>query len=193
MIYLASGSPRRKELLTQIGCRFEIVKSNAEELKDSTLSPDALVMENACRKAEEAASSLEKDAAVLGADTVVALDGKIFGKPKDEKDAARMLSELSGRSHEVYTGIAIVANGKTFRAVEKTLVEFRTISDEEIKKYIKTGEPMDKAGAYAVQGIAAKFIPRIEGSFSNVVGLPIAAVDSLARKAGVELYGNIDA
>ncbi|MBQ2048406.1 MAG: Maf family protein, partial [Schwartzia sp.] len=98
MIYLASGSPRRKELLTQIGCRFEIVKSNAEELKDSTLSPDALVMENACRKAEEAASRLEKDAAVLGADTVVALDGKIFGKPKDEKDAARMLSELSGRS-----------------------------------------------------------------------------------------------
>lgn len=193
MIYLASGSPRRKELLTQIGCRFEIVKSNTEELKDSTLSPDALVMENACRKAEEAASRLEKDAAVLGADTVVALDGKIFGKPKDEKDAARMLSELSGRSHEVYTGIAIVANGKTFRAVEKTLVEFRTISDEEKKKYIKTGEPMDKAGAYAVQGIAAKFIPRIEGSFSNVVGLPIAVVDSLARKAGVELYGNIDA
>ena len=188
MIYLASGSPRRKELLTQVGCRFEVVKSDAEECKDSSVPPDELVQENACRKAEKAAAELGGDCAVLGADTVVALDGKIFGKPKDKEDASRMLRELSGRSHEVYTGIAFVVKGKTYRAAERTLVTFRQISDKEIEEYIATGEPMDKAGAYAVQGLAAKFIPRIEGSFSNVVGLPLAAVDALAQKAGVELY-----
>lgn len=190
MIYLASGSPRRRELLTQIGCSFEVVKSDADEIMDDALSPAELVKANAASKAKAVASKLETSAAVLGADTVVALDGKIFGKPLDEADAARMLRALSGKKHEVYTGLAFVVNGETYTAAEGTLVEFRELTDEEIAEYIATGEPMDKAGAYAVQGFAAKFIPRIEGSFSNVVGLPLAAVDSLARKAGADLYGH---
>lgn len=190
MIYLASGSPRRRELLTQIGCSFEVVKSDADEIMDDALSPAELVKANAASKAQAVASKLETSAAVLGADTVVALDGKIFGKPLDEADAARMLRALSGKKHEVYTGLAFVVNGETYTAAEGTLVEFRELTDEEIAEYIATGEPMDKAGAYAVQGFAAKFIPRIEGSFSNVVGLPLAAVDSLARKAGADLYGH---
>lgn len=190
MIYLASGSPRRRELLTQIGCSFEVVKSDADEIMDDALSPAELVKANAASKAQAVASKLETSAAVLGADTVVALDGKIFGKPLDEADAARMLRALSGKKHEVYTGLAFVVNGETYTAEEGTLVEFRELTDEEIAEYIATGEPMDKAGAYAVQGFAAKFIPCIEGSFSNVVGLPLAAVDSLARKAGADLYGH---
>lgn len=190
MIYLASGSPRRRELLTQIGCSFEVVKSDADEIMDDALSPAELVKANAASKAQAVASKLETSAAVLGADTVVALDGKIFGKPLDEADAARMLRALSGKKHEVYTGLAFVVNGETYTAAEGTLVEFRELTDEEIAEYIATGEPMDKAGAYAVQGFAAKFIPCIEGSFSNVVGLPLAAVDSLARKAGADLYGH---
>lgn len=190
MIYLASGSPRRRELLTQIGCSFEVVKSDADEIMDDALSPAELVKANAASKAQAVASKLETSAAVLGADTVVALDGKIFGKPLDEADAARMLRALSGKKHEVYTGLAFVVNGETYMAAEGTLVEFRELTDEEIAEYIATGEPMDKAGAYAVQGFAAKFIPCIEGSFSNVVGLPLAAVDSLARKAGADLYGH---
>ncbi len=187
MLILASASPRRQELLQQIGCDFRVFVSYAEELSESGVSPEKMATENARRKAEDVASRDTTGLPVLGADTVVAVDATILGKPKDEEDAARMLRLLSGRRHFVYTGVALVYHGATYTSVVQTAVWMDKMSDEEISAYIATGEPMDKAGAYAVQGIAAKFIPKIEGSFSNVVGLPLHEVKNLARKAGILL------
>lgn len=187
MLILASASPRRQELLQQIGCDFRVFVSHAEELSESGVSPEKMATENARRKAEDVASRDTTGLPVLGADTVVAVDATILGKPKDEEDAARMLRLLSGRRHFVYTGVALVYHGATYTSVVQTTVWMDKMSDEEISAYIATGEPMDKAGAYAVQGIAAKFIPKIEGSFSNVVGLPLHEVKNLARKAGILL------
>lgn len=187
MLILASASPRRQELLQQIGCDYRVFVSYAEELSESGVSPEKMATENARRKAEDVASRDTTGLPVLGADTVVAVDATILGKPKDEEDAARMLRLLSGRRHFVYTGVALVYHGATYTSVVQTAVWMDKMSDEEISAYIATGEPMDKAGAYAVQGIAAKFIPKIEGSFSNVVGLPLHEVKNLARKAGILL------
>ena len=187
MLILASASPRRQELLRQIGCEFRVFVSRAEELSASGVPPEKLATENARRKAEEAALRDTTGLPVLGADTVVAVDAAILGKPKDEEDAARMLRLLSGRKHFVYTGVALAYRGETYTSVVQTAVWMDKMSDEEISAYIATGEPMDKAGAYAVQGIAAKFIPKIEGSFSNVVGLPLHEVKNLVRKAGILL------
>ena len=186
-IVLASASPRRQELLRQIGCTFRVVVSDAEELSGDSISPDRLAAENARRKAKDVAAKEGGNVSVLGADTVVAVDGMIMGKPKDAADAARMLRLLSGRQHFVYTGIALAYKGEVYEDVVRTEVWVDELSEKEIDAYIATGEPMDKAGAYAVQGIAAKFIPRIDGSFSNVVGLPLHAVKELARKAGIVL------
>ncbi len=186
-IVLASASPRRQELLRQIGCGFRVVVSDAEELSGDGISPERLAVENARRKAEDVAAKEGGYAPVLGADTVVAVDETILGKPKDEMDAVRMLRLLSGRQHFVYTGIALAYRGEVYGDVVRTEVWVDELSEKEIEAYIATGEPMDKAGAYAVQGIAAKFIPRIDGSFSNVVGLPLHAVKELARKAGIVL------
>lgn len=186
-IILASASPRRQELLQQIGCRFRVVVSDAEELSGDGISPERLAVENARRKAEDVAAKEGGDVPVLGADTVVAVDEMILGKPKDETDAVRMLRLLSGRQHFVFTGIALAYRGEVQEDVVKTAVWMDDLSDEEIAAYIATSEPMDKAGAYAVQGGAAKYIPRIDGSFSNVVGLPLHAVNELARKAGIVL------
>jgi len=186
-IVLASASPRRQELLRQIGCAFRVVVSEAEELSDDGISPDRLAEENARRKAKDVAAKEGGNVPVLGADTVVAVDGMILGKPKDAADAARMLRLLSGRQHFVYTGIALAYKGEVYEDVVRTEVWVDELSEKEIDAYIAMGEPMDKAGAYAVQGIAAKFIPRIDGSFSNVVGLPLHAVKELARKAGIVL------
>ena len=186
-IVLASASPRRQELLRQIGCGFRVVVSDVEELSGDGISPERLAVENARRKAEDVAAKEGGNAPVLGADTVVAVDETILGKPKDETDAVRMLRLLSGRQHFVYTGIALAYRGEIYEGVVRTEVWVDELSEKEIEAYIATGEPMDKAGAYAVQGIAAKFIPRIDGSFSNVVGLPLHAVKELARKAGIVL------
>ena len=186
-IVLASASPRRQELVRQIGCGFRVVVSDAEELSGDGISPERLAVENARRKAEDVAAKEGGNVPVLGADTVVAVDETILGKPKDETDAVRMLRLLSGRQHFVYTGIAFVYRGEVYGDVVRTEVWVDELSEKEIDAYIATGEPMDKAGAYAVQGIAAKFIPRIDGSFSNVVGLPLHAVKELARKAGIVL------
>lgn len=186
-IVLASASPRRQELLRQIGCGFRVVVSDAEELSGDGISPEQLAVENARRKAEDVAAKEGGNAPVLGADTVVAVDETILGKPKDETDAVKMLRLLSGRQHFVYTGIALAYRGEIYEGVVRTEVWVDELSEKEIEAYIATGEPMDKAGAYAVQGIAAKFIPRIDGSFSNVVGLPLHAVKELARKAGIVL------
>ena len=186
-IVLASASPRRQELLRQIGCGFRVVVSDAEELSGDGISPEQLAVENARRKAEDVAAKEGGNAPVLGADTVVAVDETILGKPKDETDAVRMLRLLSGRQHFVYTGIALAYRGEIYEGVVRTEVWVDELSEKEIEAYIATGEPMDKAGAYAVQGRAAKFIPRIDGSFSNVVGLPLHAVKKLAQRAGIDL------
>lgn len=151
------------------------------------MPPDKLALENAKRKALDAASREDPSTPVLGADTVVATEGLILGKPQNEEDARRMLRLLSGKRHFVYTGIALAHLGHLYEHAEKTSVWVAPLTEDEIDGYIKTGEPADKAGAYAVQGIAAKFIPRIEGSFSNVVGLPLSAVRNLLGKAGISV------
>ena len=185
MFILASASPRRRDLLVQIGASFRVEVSEAEELFEAE-DAGGLVLANALAKARAVAA--HTGLPVLGADTVVALDGRIFGKPADEREACSMLASLSGRAHEVLTGVAWVKEGREFSTVARTQVFFAPLTEEAIARYVKTGEPLDKAGAYAVQGRAAVFVERIEGSFSNVVGLPLHDMAELAEKAGVDLY-----
>ncbi len=191
MFILASGSPRRRELLNQVGAKFRVAISDAAELSGEGHEPFELVRRNAEAKAE-AVARLHKDMPVLGADTVVALDGRIYGKPQDKAEAREMLKALSGRVHEVLTGIAWVKDGHTFSEVVTTNVKFAQLAETEIDRYIESGEPMDKAGAYALQGKAAVFIEGIEGSYTNVVGLPLYATAALGRRAGVDIYGTDD-
>lgn len=171
-----------------MGCEFRIEVSDAPEVSDD-FSPEAAALQNARSKAL-AVAKLCPDLPVLGADTVVAVDGGIFGKPKDEEAAREMLRTLAGRSHHVITGIAFVRNGEVFSETETTEVRFGAMTEAEIAAYVRTGEPMDKAGAYAIQGRAEAWIEGIYGSWSNVVGLPLYRVRLLAGKAGVDLYGN---
>lgn len=176
-IVLASGSPRRKELLLQVGIDFDVVASDIDETCDIS-SPEKLVEELSKRKAT-AVSLLRPGEIVLGADTVVSYDGEILGKPKDENEAYDMLMMLSGRTHSVYTGVSIIdRNGKCVSFVECTKVTMFDNSPETIKAYISTKEPMDKAGAYGIQGKGAILVSNIEGDYNNVVGLPIARVYS---------------
>lgn len=185
MFILASGSPRRRELLAQIGVSYKVVVSEAEEIK-AAASPAALVTVNATAKAQAVAQQYPQDV-VLGADTVVALAGKIFGKPNDPAAAGRMLQQLQGRSHTVITGLALVRQQQVYTKVVSTSVTFAPMTAQQIAAYVATGEPLDKAGAYAIQGRAAAYIERIEGSYSNVVGLPLHALCELARQASVSL------
>lgn len=187
MIILASGSPRRKELLEQIGADFSVQVSDAEEAKGDKLTPQELVRFNASAKAKAVAQKFPA-VPVLGADTVVSFAGHTYGKPGSREAAKLMLRALSGQVHEVSTGIAIVSQGRLYTDVVTTKVAFAELSDADIDTYVKTDEPLDKAGAYAIQGRAAVFIRGIEGSYSNVVGLPLHAVAQLARKAGACLY-----
>lgn len=186
MFVLASASPRRRALLEQIGAVFLVAASAAEEVREAAAAAD-LVRINAERKAGAVAK--RSGLPVLGADTVVALGGRIFGKPRDETEARGMLRVLSGQTHEVLTGIARVNKGQVFSAVSCTLVRFAPLDEAQIERYVRTGEPLGKAGAYAIQGGAAVFVERLEGSFSNVVGLPLHDTAELAKKAGVDLYG----
>lgn len=189
MIILASASPRRRELLEQIGCKFEVITSNADEITDAGLEPHQLVVENAHLKAAAVAAE-HPEYPVLGSDTVVSLDGHIYGKPRDKEHAREMLKAFSGRTHQVITGIVLAWKGKFWQAWETTEVVFSPLSADQIDAYIATGEPADKAGAYAIQGRAAVFVDGIRGSYSNVVGLPLHCLDGLARKAGIDLYDN---
>lgn len=172
-IILASASPRRKEILELADLKFDIMPSDAQEITTKT-APNEVVMELASIKAKDIYKKSEKQSMIVGADTVVAYQGQILGKPTDEADAKRMLTMLSGQTHEVYTGVCIIEDGKTETFYEETKVTFYEISDEQIDHYIKTGEPMDKAGSYGIQGKAAVFIKGIEGDYYNVVGFPIA-------------------
>lgn len=181
MLVLASASPRRQELLRNAGIAFEAQAANIPE----DPQPGERVEDYAERLAREKALAVARQRpqdVVLGADTVVVLDGLILGKPSDAADAARMLRLLSGREHRVITGVCLVVSGQPSVASETTLVTVSEITDEDIASYIASGEPMDKAGAYAIQGIASRWIPRIEGDYSNVVGLPVALVWRMLRE-----------
>jgi septum formation protein len=185
MLVLASASPRRRELLTQAGIRFTVHPASIPEEPRAGESPIAYATRLAREKAEavfhqKSAQEKEDSLLVLGADTtVVAPDGEILGKPLDAADAARMLRKLSGVTHQVITGVALISPTGIESAAEVTYVSVLTLSEKEIAAYIATGEPMGKAGAYAIQGYAARFIPRIHGCYFNVVGLPLALVTSM--------------
>jgi septum formation protein len=186
MLVLASASPRRQELLRNAGFTFEVRPADIPE--------DALPGEGARECAERLAREKALAVAgqrphdfVLGADTVVVVDGQLLGKPSDAADAARMLRLLSGREHQVITGVCLVVSGQPSMASETTVVTVSEITDKDIADYVASGEPMDKAGAYAIQGIASRWIPRIEGDYSNVVGLPVALVFRMLREHACEI------
>lgn len=177
-LILASASPRRKELLGKIGMKFEIIPSKGEEVITKEL-PWEVVEELSLQKAREIANLQAEECIVIGADTIVAKGKNIMGKPKDEEDAYRMLSEISGDCHQVYTGVTLIRTGENPEVVtfaEKTEVFLYPMSDEEINAYIATRDPMDKAGAYGIQGDFAVHVKGIEGDYYNVVGLPIGKV-----------------
>ncbi|MBD3878606.1 MAG: septum formation protein Maf [Quinella sp. 1Q5] len=185
MIILASGSPRRHELLRKLCKDFVIEVSDAKEVQQADI-PKSLAVKNAKLKASSVAAN-NPSAIVIGADTIVVLDGEIFGKPDGVEGAEKMLARLSGKRHEVITGLAICADGKIFTAAEVTEVYFGEMTPEEIREYVATGEPLDKSGSYALQGGATKFIEKIHGDWSNVVGLPVYRLRKLAQAAGIVL------
>lgn len=179
-LILASASPRRRELLAQAGFTFEVLPANVNEDLRAGEDPISYVVRLARDKAQAVYANLnDSEAVVLGADTTVTVDRHILAKPADADDAARMLRMLSGRTHRVITGIAVTSATGTEVAAEVTGVRFVALSEAEIASYIAGGEPMDKAGAYGIQGLAAKWIPRIEGCYFNVVGLPLALLSSM--------------
>jgi septum formation protein len=188
-LILASASPRRRELLAQAGYLFEVQASSVDESRRPGECGIRFAIRLAREKAQEVFALRQSSGdptLVLGADTVVVCDGEILGKPADAADATRMLLLLSGRTHHVVTGVAVVAGAQVVEvAAEVTQVTVRTLSPQEIADYVAGGEPMDKAGGYAIQGYAARWIPRISGCYFNVVGLPLALVASLLE--GVEL------
>ena len=182
-LILASASPRRRDLLRDAGFNFEVRPSQiVEEIQQGEL-PEDFVRRTAREKALQIAASSPRGGLVLGADTIVVIDGQTLGKPSDPQDATRMLRLLSGRTHQVHTGICLVRAPDSIEALkhETTLVTFRELDEEEIRQYVESGEPSDKAGAYAIQGLASKFVTRISGCYSNVVGLPIALVYEILK------------
>ena len=193
MLVLASASPRRRELLAQAGFAFSVHPAHIPEDPLPAENPIAYVTRLAREKAEAVFRELSglgpatgkdgSDLIVLGADTTVTLDGEILAKPADAADASRMLRLLSGRTHHVITGVAVVSGQSTEVGAEVTAVRFLSLSDQEIGDYVSTGEPMDKAGAYAIQGRAARWIPRVEGCYFNVVGLPLALASTMIEAA----------
>ncbi|MGC8794008.1 MAG: Maf family protein [Bryobacteraceae bacterium] len=184
MLVLASQSPRRRELLARAGFSFVVRPVEVDETWWPGEEPAAHVERLAREKARVAPAG--PDDIVLGADTVVVVDGEILGKPADAEDAARMLRKLSGRMHRVLTGVCLKRGPTELTHVEATWVSFATLDEQEIRDYVASGEPMDKAGAYAIQGLASRFVKRIEGCYFNVVGLPVASVYRLLKQlAGV--------
>ena len=195
MIILASGSPRRKELLTQAGIGFEVLTSDADETPTKTV-PSEIVMELSRRKGEDVFGKLEsqgridasKENLIISADTLVFFKDERLGKPRDKADAVRMLRELSGNVHDVITGVTLIyvnqGEKKQVSFYEKTEVSVYDLTEEEIEDYVATGEPMDKAGAYAIQGYFGKYIKGINGEYANVVGLPIARLYYEIKKIG---------
>jgi septum formation protein len=180
MLILASSSPRRADLLRAAGIPFEVFPVDVDETVGK-LEPPGEHVRRLAREKADAGFQAHPDAVVLAADTIVLISGEILGKPKDVRDAVRMLRLLSGREHEVLTGVAIVSRRGRVVEVSRTRVWVTPLSDAEIDEYVATGEPMDKAGAYGIQGLGSRFIDRIQGSYSNVVGLPVSLVYRLLK------------
>ncbi|MBM3750639.1 MAG: septum formation inhibitor Maf [Acidimicrobiia bacterium] len=183
-LILASASPRRRELLTAAGFQFTVDVADVDERRRPEEEAEAYARRVARSKAE-AVSARRSGAVVLGADTIVVVDGDVLGKPVDDADAVAMLEKLSGRAHRVLTAVSLVGGPKPMDAIEETVVWMHALAPQEIATYVQSGEPRDKAGAYGIQGLASRFIPRIEGSYTNVVGLPVAVVDRLLRGVSV--------
>lgn len=185
-LILASSSPRRKELLENLHLSFTISSSEVDESFDPALSPEGVVMELAERKAR-AVFNGNPDAFVIGSDTIVVADGQILGKPADEAEAIRTLKRLSGRQHEVFTGVSILSPTSSTRFYEKTEVWFWELTDDEIKAYVQSGEPLDKAGAYGIQQLGSMLVKKINGDYFAVVGLPVARTIRELKKASYQL------
>lgn len=187
-IILASSSPRRKALLENLGLEFKVDTSNTPEHVHENLEPHHLARLLSLEKAQ-AVAERHGDAIVIAADTIGVLEGQVIGKPISEDDACRMLNRMSGKSHLVITGFTIVdtRNKKTITRSIETKVSFRRLSDEEITAYVTSGEPMDKAGAYAIQGLGSLFVDKIEGDYYNVIGLPLSAIAESLRDFGVDI------
>ncbi len=188
-LILASGSQRRRELMQMCGYEFDIVVSDADE-NIAESNPRELVMKLAEIKARAVSEKItrqnaEENFAVVGSDTVVAFEGEIIGKPTDKKDAAEILRKLSGKTHTVYTGVAVLTEGNVQLDCSTTDVTFATLSDDEIKKYIESGEPMDKAGAYGIQGPFGMFVEKINGNYFTVIGMPLPILYSMLKKIGI--------
>ena len=187
-LILASASPRRAELLTAAGIEFDVMPAEVDEAMDVEDTPEGYVRRVAQLKAE-AVLPRAGERPVLGADTVVIVDHAVLGKPSDTADAGRMLRLLSGREHAVMTGVCLInpaaESGRVQLSMTRTSVGFAPLTDDEISWYVASGEPMDKAGAYAIQGLASRFVTRIDGSYSNVVGLPVGLVYDLCKRAGL--------
>jgi septum formation protein len=185
-LVLASTSPQRAEVLQAAGFSFQVLSSAVDETPVPGETPQNLVLRLALAKAELVAARAVGAVIVLAADTIVELEGRAFGKPRSTEDAREMLEQLSGRTHEVHTGVALIRlpDAENREAVETTLVTFARLERREILEYLASGEPFDKAGAYAIQGHAGRFITRIEGCYFNVVGLPLARVYALMRELG---------
>lgn len=187
-IILASQSPRRRELLRQVGLRsFRVVAPDVDETVDERIPPSQLVEELSLRKARAAARQAGEGDLIIAADTVVALEGAVLGKPQDEGEAFAMLSALSGNRHRVYTGVTVLRGEQVMTAHESTAVTFRELESEEISHYIATGEPMDKAGAYGIQGLGALLVSGMEGDYFNVMGLPVFRLGRMLAEFGLDL------
>ena len=183
-LILASASPRRRELLAGMGLMFEVVEARVDERLDG--APEVVVKQLARLKAQNVAQRFPEDD-ILGADTLVSMAGRPLGKPGDLEEAAEMLRMLSGKWHEVYTGVCLIARGRELVGLEETRVRFAALTQEDIRRYCASGEPLGKAGAYAIQGMAGMYIPEIRGSYSNVMGLPTALTRDLLRSSGYSL------
>ena len=181
-IILASGSPRRRELLAKIYDSFEVITSEVDETLDKDITPTEGVEILSIRKGNEVAKELSPDCIVISSDTLVEIDGEPLGKPISREDAHRMLRLLSGRYHNVHTGVAVHYGGRVISGVESARVKFKPLSDEEIYTYIDGGEPMDKAGAYAIQGDGGKFIEGYDGGFDTIMGLSVSLTKSLIER-----------
>lgn len=187
-IILASNSPRRKELLERIGIKeFTVAAPNVDESVEPGLPPAEIVERLSLRKARAAARTAGPDELIIAADTVVALDGAVLGKPRSGDEAFAMLSALSGREHQVFTGVTVICGARTVTEHEQTAVAFRDIAPDEIRGYIATGEPMDKAGSYGIQGVGALLVSGIRGDYCNVMGLPVFRLGRILSGFGIEL------
>ena len=187
-VILASASPRRRELLERFGLPFEVIPARGEERAPEGLTPAELVERLSRAKAGEVAAAAEdREAVIIAADTVVELEGEILGKPRDEAEARAMLRRLSGRTHRVWTGVTVRRGDEHRTESVCTAVEFRPLSEEEIRAYVSTGEPLDKAGAYGYQGLACLFVEEIRGDYFNVVGLPLCRLGRMLRAFDLDL------